>query len=332
MSKIEWTNETWNPTVGCNKVSPGCQNCYAIKDQYRMAKNPNPKISKISSGLTEKRGNRLEWTGQVKFLRERLEQPLHWRKPRMIFVNSQSDLFHETIADEQLDQIFAVMALTPQHTYQVLTKRPERMAKYMNWCERRHKANGKPISFCRVDAVEEHMAEFSHAVIDVWPLPNVWLGVTVENQQAVNERIPFLLQTPAAIRFLSCEPLLEKVDLEKAFAVIDVNGEPFGPVCDPDGSDNIGWVIAGGESGHSARFCDIDWIQSIVDQCNDFDVPCFVKQLGSNPVTQKEWAVINGAPLNMVGSKYSLPNITGKGGNPDEWPASLRIRQFPKAF
>lgn len=313
-SNIQWTDRTWNPTIGCSKVSAGCQNCYAIKDQHRLSNNPNQKIRNNAQGLTEKKGDRLEWTGQVKFLPERLEQPLRWRKPSMVFVNSQSDLFHEAITDEQLDQIFAEMAFTPQHLYQVLTKRPERMAKYVAGLDLRRliRAIGAmiPSGQCSIKL----------------PLPNVWLGVTCENQKAADERIPWLLQTPAAIRFLSCEPLLEKIDLEKAFAVIDVNGEPSGPICDPDGSDKIGWVIAGGESGHSARPCDIDWIQSIVDQCNDFDVPCFVKQLGSRPLIRCR------EPGETGFSEFGpIVRTTGKGGNPEEWPEHLRVRQFPKA-
>lgn len=330
MSKIEWTNKTWNPTVGCSKVSAGCQNCYAIKDQYRMAKNPNSKISSVSSGLTEKRGNRLEWTGQVKFLPARLEQPLHWCKPRMVFVNSQSDLFHESITDEELDQIFAVMALTPQHTYQVLTKRPKRMYDY---CKSLGKHNTEDRLSKAIAKINPNGSAW-YEMRGGWCLPNLWLGVTVENQQTANERIPLLLQTPAAIRFLSCEPLLERVDLRQVGQGAEIwdslNGQFLKDDYSLDVCPTLDWVIVGGESGHNARPCDIDWIESIVTQCVEANISCFVKQLGSNAVAQKEWAVINGASLSMVGSKYSLPNITGKGSNPDEWPASLRVRQFPK--
>ena len=305
MSKIEWTTRTWNPMVGCSKVSAGCQNCYAIKDAHRLAGNPNPKISGVYAGLTERRGDRTEWTGKVNFLPQRLELPIKTRKPTTWFVNSMSDLFHESVTDDQLDQIFAVMALTPQHTYQVLTKRPARMLDYLSAAEKRVFK-----SACGLADDKPELKSIPHQ----WPLPNVWLGVTVENQKAA-DRIPLLLQTPSAVRFLSCEPLLENVDLTRCgdsdYSIDSLTGaEPYGNSTRKGIVPRLDWVIVGGESGHGARPCHLPWIQDIVDQCAAAKVPCFTKQTGSNP-----WEHL----------------VTGKGGDPQEW-VNLGYnwpRQFP---
>jgi protein gp37 len=297
MAEISWTDKTWNPLVGCSKKSTGCSSCYAIQQAYR-----NEAIGKTMAspgrlayyeGLTEKRGNRIEWTGKVNFVPEALDIPLKRKKPTKWFVNSMSDLFHESVPDEWIDKIFAVMALTPQHTYQVLTKRPERMRAYMDWCERRHNSEGKPISHCRVDAVESVCRErenYPHYDIPEWPLPNAWLGVSVEDQKAADERIPQLDLTTAALRFLSCEPLLGPLNLTQHLT-------------------HTKWVIVGGESGSNARPCELTWIESIVEQCRAAGVACWVKQLGTNC---RGWS------------------SSGKGDNPEHWPASIQVQQFPE--
>lgn len=304
MSNIEWTTRTWNPMVGCSKISAGCQNCYAIKDAHRLAGNPNPKISSVYAGLTERRGDRTEWTGKVNFVADRLELPLKTRNPTTWFVNSMSDLFHESVTDEQLDQIFAVMAATPRHTYQVLTKRPDRMLEYCsNFTKEQLRRSLSSIDFSYGVSIPLSLPA------DVCPPRNVWLGVTVENQKAADERIPLLLQTPAAVRFLSCEPLLEDVTIFHDF---------FSPAeCEID------WVIVGGESGHGARLCDIAWMQSVVEQCKEAEVPCFVKQVGSQPIITT-WSEECGT----IRFPYNVS--TGKGGNPEQWPEELQVRQFPK--
>lgn len=293
MSNIEWTEKTWNPIVGCSKISEGCRNCYAINQSHRNAamgaKLDNPGRLAYYEGLTEKRGDRTEWTGKVAFVPEALGIPLKTRKPTTWFVNSMSDLFHESVTDGQLDQIFAVMAASPRHTYQVLTKRPERMLAYFT--ERHLNRLGT------VSGVEIAIA---------LPLPNVWLGVTVENQKAADERIPLLLQTPAAVRFLSCEPLLEDIDLSPYFVNVRFQQNQLTGECrlitsvegieltESDLLANyaqtatqyrkpIDWVIVGGESGPGARPCNPFWIQSVVDQCKSAKVPVFVKQLGGFP-------------------------------------------------
>lgn len=203
-TSIEWTDATWNPLVGCSRVSAGCQHCYAERHAYRFARQRGS----VYEGTARRVNGKPTFTGRVNLNPRVLDQPLRWRVPRRIFVNSMSDLFHENVPDQTLDDIFAVMASAPQHTFQVLTKRLERMLDYV----------GAPVGTKR---------DMSHALWRVhgdnpkrvygaqkgWPLPNVWLGVSVEDQAAADARIPLLLQTPAAVRFLSCEPLLGPIDL-----------------------------------------------------------------------------------------------------------------------
>jgi len=235
-SKIEWTDATWSPVTGCTKVSPGCTHCYA-------------------ETLTERFHGKGSFA-DVKLHHDRLDAPLHWRKPRRVFVNSMSDMFHDAVPDEFITAVFDVMRRTPQHTYQILTKRHGRMRVLMR------------------TAV---------------PLPNVWLGASVEDQKRADLRIPALLDTPAAVRFLSCEPLLGPVDLRQAA---------------------VNWVIIGGESGPGARPMDLDWARFLIRQCRDAGTAVFVKQLGS------VWARAHKA-------------ASSKGSDPGEWPEDLCVRQFP---
>src|SRR5690606_9421890 len=297
-TNIEWTDETWNPVVGCSPVSEGCRNCYAAREAIRLAGNPNPEVSGPYIGTAEMRGlgrfRRPVFTGIVRGVEGRLTEPLRWKKPRRVFVNSMSDLFHPAVPFEVVDRVFAVMAITPRHVYQVLTKRPDRMAEYMNGLdpERVINAAGDLFGDEGWSWVSNWMEGWSrpHEVPDDgnpcngtvkrWPLPNVWLGTSVEDQAAADERIPHLIETPAAVRFLSCEPLLGPVDLSSWI------GNP--PVCGP-GSERtwlpdeagVDWVIVGGESGPKARPCDVQWILRIVKQCKRAAVPVFVKQLGA---------------------------------------------------
>lgn len=227
-TSIEWTAKVWNPVTGCNKVSQGCKNCYA-----------------------EKMHKRLKGMGQEKYQRNFLDgafphepsllYPLQFKKPTTFFVNSMSDLFHEMVPAEYIDQVFDVMDLCRQHTFQILTKRSLRLNQYMN--DPRHEMKYK---------------------VGVWPLRNVHIGVSVENQAAANERIPDLLNTPAAIRWLSMEPLLERVNL-KLITNHDI--------------ENLDWIVVGGESGPKRRPFDANWAREIREFCWDFDVPFFMKQI-----------------------------------------------------
>ncbi len=242
---IEWTDKSWNPTKGCTQVSPGCAHCYA-------------------KTLTERFHGKGSFDTVV-LHPERLDAPLHWRKPSRVFVNSMSDLFHEDIPDSFIGQVFEMMRQTPQHTYQVLTKRPERMQE-----------------FCRL--------------LYAAPLPNVWLGVTVENQQFANERIPKLMLTPAVVHFVSAEPLLAPVDFTKInmgkregqLGKFDQYLDALnGTHCDGMGFERklkahhrLDWIIVGGESGPKHRPFDPKWARSVVRQCRTTGVAVFVKQLG----------------------------------------------------
>lgn len=211
---IEWTDATWNPMRGCSRVSEGCRNCYAERMAARFARPSDGYDIENGPfyGFVHRVNSHPAWTGKVELIPDKLLEPLSWRKPRRIFVNSMSDLFHEALPDSAIDQVFAVMALCPQHTFQVLTKRPERMREYLDgapWgmieevaeeiCDKNPKA--RPIS----------VADLLN--IDRIPLPNVWLGVSVEDQGTCDERVPVLLKTPSIIRFVSYEPALGPVGL-----------------------------------------------------------------------------------------------------------------------
>lgn len=261
-TKIEWTDETWNPVTGCSKVSQGCKHCYALREWPRLS--ANSKTVYFGRAFTD-----------VRFHPERLDQPLRWTKPRMIFVNSMSDLFHEDVPDEFIDRVFAVMALAKRHTFQVLTKRPERMLQYMQRLGRSAKI---------LDTAARTLGytfEFNGQYLVSWPLANIWLGVSIEDQAAAHERIPLLLQTPAAVRWISAEPLLGLIDLRE---VVMPDGDSLGTYLHNDGEQaGIDWVVVGGESGPNARPMHLDWARSLRDQCLAAGVPYLFKQWG-------EWA------------------------------------------
>jgi protein gp37 len=304
MSKIEWTNETWNPVVGCSKVSPGCKNCYAEKMAFRQGHMGTPKYQGIADDFG--------WTGNIFCDEPALEKPLHWKKPRMIFVCSMGDLFHKAVPFEFIDKVFAVMALCPQHTFQVLTKRAERMMEYLT---KKHTGNwsGPVQTITRIhrEAVDiDNKLYYSPERSYQWPLPNVWLGVTAENQEQADKRIPLLLQTPAAVRFVSVEPMLGSMDFGFCPDVIaGICNYETADSCDACGKGpaitQIDWVICGSESGPNARYCDIENIRSVVKQCKSANVPVFVKQIHLN------------------GKAKAIKDI-------NQFPEDLRIREFPK--
>jgi len=264
---IEWCDATWNCIRGCTRVSAGCQNCYAQGVAARFS-GSGQSYEGLASFVTRPDGSRkAQWTGDVRFVPEALLTPLKWRTPRRIFVNSMSDLFHKDVPDAVIDQIFAVMALAHWHIYIILTKRSARMWQYFitnhanNYQNRIHKA-ADDISGCPGLPIR-------------WPLPNVWMGVSAEDQPTADERCADLRETPAAVRWVSAEPLLGPIEF---------------------GSDIAGlnWIVAGAESGPRARPCSLDWVRSIHDQCAAADVPFFFKQ-----------HVVNG-------KKISLPELDGR--------------------
>lgn len=283
-TKIEWTDATWNPITGCSVVSPGCTNCYAMRlAGTRLAHHES------RAGLTRDTKAGPVWTGEVRFNEQWIDQPLRWKKPRLIFVCAHGDLFAEGVPDEWIDRVFAVMALAPHHTFQVLTKRSARMREYMA---------GNP-GFRIRTAMQ---AIWRQPVIEMdWPLPNVWLGVSVEDQKRADERIPDLLATPAAIRWISAEPLLGPVSVlpycfiythadEAVLSEPEVDGEPLPmlPWRDPTttprsdiATPRLDWVVVGGESGPGARPMHPDWARSLRDQCAAAGVAFHFKQWGN---------------------------------------------------
>ncbi len=327
---IEWTDETWNPVRGCALVSAGCANCYAMKQAHRFSGEGMP-----YEGLTELGPQGPRWTGKIKLVPEVLDAPLRWRKPKRIFVNSMSDLFHEEVPEWFIESVFVIMTRTPRHTYQILTKRPERMRDFMQ----RNSTGGRIF----------HLADDRGVESGVWPRPNIWLGVSVEDQQTADERIPILLQTPAAIRFVSAEPLLGPVDLEQVRnTALLAEGQDFLNVLkryawtctgaeyyDSCGIEpGLDWVIVGGESGPGARLCDVAWIRSIVEQCRAAAVPVFVKQLGGRPTYSDPDHSIesDGWPdhVRWDTRRVCIQLSDNKGGDPAEWPKDLRVREMPR--
>ena len=313
-TKITWTQSTWNPITGCTKVSPGCAHCYAEVMAKRLQAMGRPEYK----DAVDDNGH---WTGWIEFAGpQRLLAPLRSTKPKMIFVNSMSDLFHVDVPQHWIDLVFSVIAASPWHTYQVLTKRPERMHAYFD---------DPGLSHRIFELVKEHRSQFKRAVpFGVqFPLPNLWLGVSVEDQKRANERIPLLIQTPAAVRFLSCEPLLGPVNLAEAVgepeeedwdvvnSIQDAHddSEPeelveeceaecdwinYGDdlVTNPEWSEwsswrswrariskldrHIDWVIVGGESGPHARPMHPDWALDLKEQCRYAEIPFLFKQWG----------------------------------------------------
>lgn len=319
-SRIEWTDATWNPIVGCTRCSPACDHCYAVRMAHRLGSNSQTPQYK---GLTRMTPDGPDWTGEVRCLEAELSRPLKWRKPRRIFVGSMTDLFHEAVPFAFLDRIFAVMSLCPQHTFQVLTKRPERMREYLTRDDvrlsirrnaeiiGRHLPDNHP-GFSRYNWEVDDLGR----VVPIWPLPNVWLGTTIWDQASADHAVPILLDTPAALRFVSVEPCLGAVYLENWF--YDTAPSTAGPWSDPLGrpcegyprSGGIGgqmcssrpskllsWVICGGETGPGARPMHPAWPRNLRDQCEAAGVAFFMKKMSG-------------------------------GGQP---PEDLKIREFPNA-
>lgn len=277
-SAIEWTDEVWNPVTGCDKVSAGCKNCYAERMFNRLSHNPK----------TPEYNGRM--FGDVMCHEDRLQDPLNWKKPRRVFVNSMSDLFHPAVPFAFIDKVFGIMAMSPYHMFQVLTKRPERALEYFASIGTVTPEIDKmiPMRVLRAADAAGVDVRIVYANMDMlWPLTNVWLGVSVENQEQADKRIPLLIDCPAAVRWLSCEPLLGPIDLEPVFnsrrhtEVTNVEG--YASKCTEPHltcAGVINWVVVGGESGPKARPMHPDWARSLRDQCQAADVPFFFKQWG----------------------------------------------------
>ncbi len=333
-TEISWTDKTWNPVRGCSRViaagakQSGCGDgtgggCYAERTAGRFGGPGMP-----YEGLVRLTAKGPRWTGVVRMIPEHLADPLRWRKPARVFVNSMSDLFHDGFSNEEIASVFGVMAACPQHTFQILTKRPERMRAWFEWAEQH--GNGQDVmrfgpsalltcawEACSGDVwgdVEPPGRLESLPSPDVfgtvWPLPNVWIGTSVENQEAADERIEELLACPAAVYFLSCEPLLGPLDLGQGLrrmlrtndGRLLRNDHPDAPSTAGTWRRHVDWAIVGAESGPGARPMDVAWARSIRDQFAAAGVAFFLKQL-----------VVDGKLRKAIG----------------EFPADLRIQDFP---
>lgn len=291
---IEWTEKVWNPTTGCDRVSPGCDHCYAMTMAKRLKGMGSAKYQTDGDPRTSGPGF------GVATHEDALTLPRRWKKPRRIFVNSMSDLFHKDVPDEFIARVFVTMARCPQHTFQILTKRPARMRSLLSSPEFVELVvSGGMLAPNSMRVTNKQLAErwISNGR---WPLRNVWLGTSVESQQWANIRIPALLGTPAAVRWLSCEPLLGPVNLGVAVPVgaFDTR-EPM-----------VRWVVVGGESGRGARPMHPDWARSLRDQCAFAEIPFLFKQTGS--VLARELG------------------LAGKGHEFDALPAEFQIREYPE--
>ena len=310
-TKISWADRVWNAVTGCTKVSAGCANCYAETHAHRFW------------------GDRA--FTNVRFHADRLDKPDHWREPSAIFVNSMSDLFHPDVADGQIIRILDTVYRNPRHAFLVLTKRPERMRSFMaQWADLEGEPDEPQLVRGPTATKERHPSGRGHLFADMldslgkppkgsayptfdwmegprwWPAcpGNLWLGVSVEDQTTADERIPVLLDTPCARRFVSVEPLLERIDRLPGL----------------DGRPGLDWIIVGGESGPNARACDAGWITRIADQGRGAGVPVFVKQLGDRPT-----GFVKGDGSNTTA-------LGRKGENLEAFPTTLRIRDVPQGI
>jgi protein gp37 len=354
-SNIEWTDASWTPIrarnlktgkVGwyCEHATTGCEFCYAEGLNKRLG-----------TGLPFKPGHRKE---VELFLDEKmLLAPLRWKKPRMIFVCSMTDLFADFVPDEWIDKVFAVMALCPQHTFQVLTKRADRMLKYFVGTERYRDVHPMEDRVARIAAAGGQMMEDGDNTRDYllnidWPLRNVWLGVSTERQQEADERIPLLLQTPAAIRFISAEPLLGPLDLTRIRAPADPHAPDeewlfdalatgdyyeqrftnslsevwFDSGDGPYRETKLDWVIVGGESGPGSRPMHPGWARSLRDQCRAAGVPFFFKQWGEwHPRREDETRDDIAEHCLAINGAISRGDVLAGGGDRPRWIAMERF-------
>jgi protein gp37 len=344
-TEISWCDSTWSPVRGCTRVSEGCRHCYS----ERMAARGLPGLRSPTTGC-DFASNTISgprWSGRVELIESQLEIPLHWKKPRRIFVNSVSDTFHEALPDEAIDRIFAVMALCRQHTFMVLTKRAKRMREYLSDLSYRTEVVGIEAEhrsgWDRYMRGSDETTGSGDDMLPRWPLPlsNVWLGVSVEDQATGDARIPLLLQTSAAVRFISAEPLLSAIDFSR-YMSDNLQDSAWGSETEAGGRDggllqpqkqsrqrtesagSISLILLGGESGPGARRCRVEWIRSVVEQCREAGCACFVKQLGAH--VGGDWPEFPGYDPEING----YPIRHRKGGDPEEWPSDLRVRQMPE--
>jgi protein gp37 len=339
---IEWTDETWNFLRGCSRKSAGCLHCYAeqaaarVNRQFAALGRPQPYEGLVKLVKRERNGKTISearWTGEVRVVPERLAAPLGWKQPKLVFVNSMSDLFHESVPFEVIAAAYGVMAACPQHTFQILTKREQRRLEFRHWLKAH--AQGYDIRWnlpdelltCAWEACagnvwgddEDDNCPFDgipgpNTFGNQWPPKNVWEGVSVEDQETADERIPVLLKTPAAVRFVSAEPLLGPID----FTLRGAEWARPDPDVEDGSSTSIDWVIAGCESGPDARPCETQWLRSLRDQCAAADVPYFLKQANKafapwevEGPTDNGWRPTKGPITCGTGSKRKPGGVIG---------------------
>lgn len=346
---IAWTDATANIAVGCSIHSPGCVNCYAA----RLAATRLKQTERYKGLAVMRNGMTPTWTGEVRINHDAIDTVIRWKKPRKVFFTAQGDPFHEGYTNEDIALFFAVMSTAKQHTFQVLTKRSTRMRQWFEWIA----SQGVPPSEVMSAAVKRSGSELlvknNHSASLSWPLSNVWLGVTVENQELADTRIDDLLHCPAKCRFLSLEPLLERVVLPEEALMrhfvscpsdnedpeknncIGCTGDPRDydgteSSCEAEWSPSIDWVIVGGESGPRARQFDVAWAYAIIEQCKKTGIACFVKQLGARPIGEpRAKPPRNWTTSSDIARRGEWVLNDSHGGDPNEWPEDLRVQQFP---
>ncbi len=344
---IAWTDRSWNCVRGCTRVDGGCGGavgvggCYAEKMAGRFSGPGLP-----YEGLVRIGKNGPRWTGVVKLIPDRLADPLRWRVPQRIFVNSMSDLFHEGLRFEEIAAVFAIMEDAPKHTFQILTKRPHRARDFFKWLAM---TTDRDDMGCESDTVQLALRNVAPSVFlnsgvgAKWPLPNVWIGVSVHDQASADLRVPILLTLPAAVRFVSYEPAIEGVDFNNIAGTSALRrvccrtSPPPAAGCDGPGCNGtrLDLIIVGGESGPGARPFDLQWARDTVTACKAAGVACFTKQLGANPVEHVDTtgnfrtnAETGAREYERIVQRVKL--IDRAGADPSEWPADLRVREFPE--
>ncbi len=333
---IGWTSKTWNNLRGCERHSPGCQKCYAERHAGRFCGDetvtaPNPRFPFYGYATRGKNGAR--WTGVVNPLPCNLSEPLSWKEPSRIFVNSMSDLFHKDVPFRYIGAVFAVMAACPDHRFQTLTKRADVMLEWFTWllaeagdrdpcvilqqCLMEYFTDFCPHTTETHEEWCKHDIALEEVLLADWPLPNVELGVSSENQKYADERVPLLLQCPAAVHWVSVEPQLGYITLLPW--LMEMEGKP-----------RLGWCVQGGESGPGARPFDLGWARSLRDQCAATGTPWFFKQTGSNAISDND----ADRPRRTHPGDAVLPTpfrwkVSGKGADQADHPVDLRVQQYP---
>ena len=325
-TKIAYTDYTWNPVTGCDPVGEGCRNCWA-QGLHEMRHKAHQNGKKMPAQYA--------WPfTTIQLHEERLMEPLKIRKPSKIAVCLGGDLYHKDVPDSFIEQVYAVMALCPQHVFQVLTKRPERRRK---WYAGLDGEDGEGWRGSVVEGCAQNLFAKLHPEqaknVDEWlavnlPLPNVWEGVSVWDQPPADAFIPILLQTPVAVRWVSYEPAIGAVDLRylhhDGTVEIDSLSGTHGVLRPHQGkNERLDWTVVGGESGPHARPCNVEWIRSIVEQCKDAEVPVFVKQMGDYSTRVDPTDDVRGPVTKRILWQKRA------GADPAEWPADLQVRQFP---